>query len=161
MRRQTLAAVGTAFAVMATMTAGASARTGDRTVTQTYPVATALCVKAHTAALPPKLESKKAQVITTCDTLVNAFAPLVSTVDGAEATLLSAISAQKALVAAACPKPVTDAAACTAARATQKTVDDAARTTEHAAVGAYHAAIEANRMTFWSAIGTLRGSSST
>lgn len=157
MRRQTLAIVGTAVAMMLTVTAGAFARAGDRTVRQTYPVATVLCAKPHTGPLPPKLKPNKAQLITACDTLVNAFGPLVSTVDAAESAYLSIVSTQKSLVATVCPKPVTSATACSAARAKQESTDATARSTKQTAVTAYHTAIEANRMTFWSTIGTLRG----
>jgi hypothetical protein len=142
--------------VAASLAASASARTGNRSLTQTYPVATALCAKARAGTLPVKLAPKSAAVITSCDTLENAFPSLVSTVDASESSLLSTLSAQKALVATACPKPVTNAAACTTARQTASSADSAARATEQAAVKAYHAAIETNRLTFWSAISALR-----
>ena len=159
MRRQFLITVGTAVAVSLTMAAGAMARAGDRTVVETYPVATALCAKAHTAALPTRLAPKAAQVITACDTLENAFAPLVSTVDGAEGLYLSTVASQKALVAAACPRPVTNRAACLAARTTARTTDGTARMTLRTAVTTFQNAIEANRLTFWAAIAALRTSS--
>jgi hypothetical protein len=145
-----------AIAVMLTVTASASARAGDRTLVDTYPVATALCAKAHTSALPPKLESKVASMIVACDTLENAFAPLVVTVDAAEAQFLNTVASQRALVAAACTKPVKDHAACEAARTTTQTTDPTALATRQAAVLAFHTAIEANRNTFWTTIAALR-----
>lgn len=156
MRRHMNGCVVAAIAVMLTVTASASARAGDRTLVDTYPVATALCAKAHTSALPPKLESKVASMIVACDTLENAFAPLVVTVDAAEAQFLSTVAGQRALVAAACTKPVKDHAACEAARTTAQTTDPTALATRQAAVLAFHTAIEANRNTFWTTIAALR-----
>jgi hypothetical protein len=46
-------------------------------------------------------------------------------------------------------------------RGTAHTTDATARSTEQAAVTAFHAAIEANRTTFWSTIGSLRSSATT
>ena len=156
MRRHMNGCVVAAIAVMLTVTASASARAGDRSLAETYPVATELCAKAHTATLPPRLESKVASVIVACNTLENAFAPLVVTVDAAEAQFLSTVAAQRALVAAACTKPVKDHAACESARATARTTDRAALATRQAAVLAFHTAIEANRTTFWTTIAALR-----
>jgi hypothetical protein len=165
MRRQVLGVVGAAIAVSLTVPGSALARAGDRTFADTYPVATALCLKAtaHPATLGPKLESNASAVIAACQTLSNPFLPLVSTVDAAEATLLNTISAQKLLVASACPRPVptSEKAACQAARATAHTTDATARSTEQAAVTAFHTAIEANRTTFWSTISSLRTTTTT
>jgi len=137
---------------------GAFARAGDRTAAETYPVASALCVRAHTDALPPKLAASKTPVLTACDTLLNAYGPLVATVDGAESTLLATLGTQKGLVAAACPRGVPSSAACQAARATAVSVDGAAHLAEIAAVGQFHASVEANRSTFWTTIQSLRSS---
>ncbi len=156
MRRQLLGCVGAAIAVMLAVTPGALARAGDRTVVETYPVATALCAKAHAGTLPPKLAPSATQVLALCNTLENAFAPLASTVDAAEAQFLTTIANQKGLVGAACAKPVSDHAACLAARATKRTTDAAALATRRGAVLAFHTAIEANRTTFWTGISALR-----
>jgi hypothetical protein len=161
MYKQILRVIGVAIVVTLTVTASAMARAGDRTAAETYPVATALCVNAHAATLPPRLEPSAAKVIVACDTLANAFGPLVSTVDAAEAQFLSTVSNQKSLVAAACPRPVKDHAACLAARTTKHTTNAAARVTLQSAVATFHTAVEANRTTFWSTIQPLRGASST
>ena len=158
MRRQVLGIVGAAIAVSLTVPGSALARAGDRSFADTYPVASALCVRAaaHPATLGRKLEPNASAVMAACQKLNDPFLGLVSTVDTAEATLLNTISAQKLLVASACPRPVptSEKAACQAARAT-------ARSTEQAAVTAFHTAIEANRTTFWSKISSLRGTTAT
>jgi hypothetical protein len=165
MRRQVLGIVGAAIAVSLTVPGSALARAGDRTFAETYPAATALCLRAtaQPATLGRKLEPRAAQAIAACQTLDNAFLPLVSTVDTAEAALLNTIGAQKLLVATACPRPVpaSEKAACQAARATAHTTDATARDTEQTAVTAFHTAIEANRTTFWSAISSLRSTATT
>ena len=165
MRRQVMGIVGAAIAVSLTVPGSALARAGGRTLAETYPVATSLCVRAtaHPVTLGRRLEPNAAQVIAACQTLDNAFLPLVSTVDTAEAALLNTIAAQKLLVATACPRPVpiSEKAACQAARATARTTDAGARSTEQAAVTAFHTAIEANRTTFWSTIASLRSTATT
>jgi hypothetical protein len=88
MQLKRLAIAGAALALTLTVTTSAFARAGDRPFAETYPVASALCVKAHAGTLGSKLVSRQAAaVITACDTLENAYGPLVSTVDAAEATL--------------------------------------------------------------------------
>jgi hypothetical protein len=156
MRRHMYGSVVAAIAVTLTVAPSALARAGDRTLEHTYPVATGLCAKAHQSTLVPRLETKRAAVLAACDTLENAFAPLVVTVDAAEAQYLSTVASQKTLVAAACARPVKDKAACESARATARTTDAAARSTLASAVLAFHTAIEANRTTFWSTISSLR-----
>lgn len=156
MHLKTLGIAGAVLALTLTATASAFARAGDRTFADTYPVASTLCVKAHAGTLGPKLQPQAAAVVSACDTLQNAFGPLVSTVDAAEGTYLTVVSTQKGLVTAACPKPVTNHAACATARGTAKSTIAAAKTTEQTAVTAYKTAIEANRVTFWSTISALR-----
>jgi hypothetical protein len=156
MRRTLLGIAAVATAIALTVTATASARAGDRSFTETYPVASALCAKAASATLPPKLAPAAMSVSAACDKLENAFPTLVSIVDTAEATLLDTVSTQKGLVATACSKPVTNPTTCATVRASAKSTDLAARSLEQTAVVGYHTAVEANRMTFWHTISTLR-----
>lgn len=158
MRRMLIGSTAAACALVLVSAGGAFARAGDRTAAETYPVASALCVRAHTGALPPKLTASKAAVVAACDTLLTAYGPLVSTVDAAESTLLSTLSTQKGLVSAACPVPVVNASACQSARATAIAVDGAARLAEGAAATQFRASVEANRATFWTTIQSLRSS---
>ena len=156
MRRMLIGSTAGACALALVTAGGAFARAGDRPAAVTYPVASALCVSAHNNVLPPRLTAARTPVLTACGTLLTAYLPLVATVDGAEATLLSTLSTQKGLVSAACPTPVVSASACQAARATAISVDGSARVTEVAAVTAFHTAVEANRNTFWTTIQSLR-----
>jgi hypothetical protein len=139
----------------------AFARAGDRSVDETYPVATTVCAKAHAGTLPPRLAPQAVAVMGACDTLENGFRPLVASVDAAESQYLTTVSTQKGLVAAVCTRPVSDHAACTAARSSAHAAISAARDTERTAVTAFHTGVEGNRTTFWSTIGTLRSGSAT
>jgi len=159
MRRQLLGIVGGALVIALAAAPSAFARAGDRTFDQTYPVASALCVKAHARTLPPKLAPQDAAVITACDKLQNAFQPLVSTVDAAESTYLGVVSAQHSAVASVCTKPVTNHQACITARDNAKATIASAHATEVTAVATFHASIETNRSTFWTTIASLRASS--
>ncbi len=158
MRRMQIGSAAGACVLALVSAHGAFARAGERTAAQTYPVASALCVKAHGGTLPPRLVASRTAVQGACDTLLNAYGPLVSTVDAAESTLLGTLGAQKALVDAACARPVANPAACHAARATRLSTDAAARKTEIDAVAQFHASVQANRTTFWTAIQSLRSS---
>jgi hypothetical protein len=156
MRRGLVGSIAAVGALALLAPAGASARAGDRTLAETYPVATALCAKARSGALPPRLAGDRAQVLTACDTLENAFGPLVSAVDNAEAAFLTTLANQRTLVATACARPVADAAACRAARTTRRSADAAALAARAIAVTQFHASVKANRDTFWATIRALR-----
>jgi hypothetical protein len=156
-----IAAVAVVAAASLIASSSALARAGDRTVSETYPVATAVCAKAHAATLPPRLAAQAVAVIGACDTLENAFPPLVASVDAAESQYLSTVSAQKGLVAAACTRPVSDHAACVSARSSARTAIITAHGTERTAVTAFHTAVEGNRTAFWNTIGALRSGSAT
>jgi hypothetical protein len=157
MRRGVIGCIAAACALALAASGTAFARAGDRTMVATYPVATALCAKARTGeALPPRLANARAGVVLACNTLENAFGPLVSTVDAAEAAYLTTVSNQRSIVAAACARPVADRAACQAARITKRGTDAAALLTRKAAVDVFRNSIRANRDTFWATIRALR-----
>jgi len=161
MRRQLpVIAVVVAF-VSLVASASALAAAGDRSVDQTYPVATALCVKAHTAALPAKLAPQATGVVSACDALENAFPPLVATVAAAQSQYLGVVSTQKALFGAACARSLTDHSACIDARTNAHAAIVAARHIERTALLRFHTSVEANRTAFWATIQSLRGSTST
>lgn len=159
--RRHLPVIAAAVAVASLgVSSSAFARAGDRGVDQTYPVATALCVKAHAGTLPARLAPQVSAVVSACDTLENAFPPLVATVDAAESQYLYVVSTQKGLVATACTRPVAVQATCATARRNARTTMIAAHGTEGTAVLAFHTAVETNRTTFWSTIQSLRGGTS-
>jgi hypothetical protein len=156
MRRQFAAVAGIAAISLLIVSSSALARVGERTLRETYPVATTLCARAHTGTLPRRLAGQQTAVITACDALENPYSGLVSTVDAAESSFLNTVAAQRSLVAAVCTRPVSDRQACISARATARTTVASARATRVSAVATFRAAVRANRATFWSAIASLR-----
>ncbi len=158
MHRSLIGCVAGACALTLAASGTALAHAGHRTFAHTYPVATILCQKAHANTLPSRLAASRSQVIAACNTLENAFGPLVATVDNAESTYLSTIAEQRTLVDTACARPVTNHAACQAARATRRSTDRAARSTLETAVATFHGAVETNRQTFWATIRSVRTS---
>jgi hypothetical protein len=156
MRRQLPVIAVAVVAVSLATSASALARAGDRSVDETYPVATALCTKVHAGTLPPRLASQASAVMGACDTLENAFGPLVVTVESAQSQFLGVVSTQKGLVTAACVRPVSDHGACISARTSARAAIVAARGVDRAAVATFHSSVEANRSAFWTTIQSLR-----
>jgi hypothetical protein len=156
MRRGLVGSIAAVGALALLAPAGASARAGERTLAETYPVATALCAKARIGALPPRLTGDRLQVLAACDTLENAFGPLVSAVDSAEAAYLTTVANQRTLVATACARPVANAPACRTARDNRRSTDAAALATRATAVAQFRASVRANRDAFWTTIRALR-----
>ena len=106
--------------------AGAFARAGDRTVAQTYPVASALCARrtatrCHAGSPPPSRRCSPPA------TRSNAFGPLVARSTAPRRLSEHAARTQHGLVAAACPKPVVERQPPARRRADRDRADGAAR----------------------------------
>jgi hypothetical protein len=159
MRTRMLAGLGAAIVITLISAASAMALPGARTFAQTYPFASALCVKAQAGSLGKKLEASRDQVLSACATLEQPFAGLEATVTGAETQYSQTVANEKALVLAACPQPVTQAErpACRTARLTRRSADSSALLARHDAVVTFVGSIETNRVTFWKTIHSLRG----
>jgi hypothetical protein len=158
MRTRLLGAAGAAIVVTLVLAASAMAQPGARTFAQTYPDASALCLKAQAGTLGKQLEPSRNQLLTACATLQQPYASLTSTVTAAEGQYTQTASGQAALVAAACPQPLTKAEHpnCHTARLTARATDSEARLTRHDAVVSFHASVEANRVAFWATVKSLR-----
>jgi hypothetical protein len=156
-----LVSCGAVLVASLALVASASALPGSRSFDEVYPYASALCVKAQAGTLPRKLEASQAQVQAACATLTNPFAPLTSTVQQAETTYADTVAAEAQKVAAVCPPPRGFAAraSCREARLSRRLTDSTALLTRHVAVVTYISALEANRVTFWATIHSLRGGS--
>ena len=132
----------------------ALARAGDRTVDETYPVATALCAKAVAGTLPKRLEPQAAQVTAACNTLQGAFGPLQTAVLSAQTQFTAGLAAVKASIQSAC---ATKGKACRTARIQGRAQRRNLRALHKLAVKTYYVNVEANRRTFWATIHALRG----
>ncbi|MGD0980069.1 MAG: hypothetical protein ABR946_01160 [Solirubrobacteraceae bacterium] len=159
MRTRLLAGLGTAIVMTLISAASAMALPGTRTFVQTYPFASALCVKAEAGSLGKRLEPSRDPLLNACTTLKLPFAGLEATVTSAEAQYSQTVANESALVLAACPQPLTQAErpACRTARMNRRSADSSALLARHDAVVTFVNAIEANRVTFWSTVHSLRG----
>ena len=159
MRTRVLAGLGAAIVITLMSAASAMALPGTRTFATTYPFASALCVKAEAGSLAKRLETSRDQVRSACRTLEQPFTGLEATVTSAETQYAQTVANERALVVAACPQPVTRAEhpACRTVRLTRRSADSTALLARHDAVVAFISALEANRVTFWTTIHSLRG----
>jgi hypothetical protein len=159
MRTRLLAGLGTVILMALISAASAMALPGTRTFVQTYPFASALCVKAEAGNLGRRLEPSRDQVLSACTTLKLPFAGLEAPVTSAEAQYSQTVANESALVLAACPQPLTQAErpACRTARSNRRSADSSALLARHNAVAAFTSAVEANRVTFWGTVHSLRG----
>jgi hypothetical protein len=137
----------------------APAKAGDRSFAQTYPYASALCAKVAAGQTPTRLKGSDAKVSQACATLQNAFGPLQTAVQGANAQLQSGIQNERTTIKQAC-QPGAVRAKCRAARRNGRLVIASLRRQHRAAVRLYYTSIEASRRTFWATIRALRGGAS-
>lgn len=137
----------------------AAAKAGDKSFGQTYPYAAALCAKVTAGQTPPKLKGSEAKVSQACAKLQNAFGPLQTAVQGANAQLQSGIQNARATITQAC-QPGAARANCRAARRNGRLAIASLRRQHRAAVRLFYTSIEANRRTFWATIRALRGGGS-
>ena len=153
MRTAHLTSIAGACALALATSTSAFASDQTPTTQKTFPEASALCATAASgAALPAGVTATPAAVLAACTALTNSFGTQVAALGASRTTLQQTMSTQQAAMVAACPVPVTDAAACNTARETRTKTDEAAIATFKAALTTYHAAIMTDRATFWTAV---------
>jgi hypothetical protein len=138
----------------------ASAKPGDHSLQQTYPIASQLCIKATSNSLPKGIAGDSSQVTGYCTTLQSSYNAAVNTAQTAEQTFQSGVASARSTTASACqPAPTTTAGrkACRQARRQLRHTLMSLRTSWRLAVRQYHVSIEQGRVTFWTAIHELRG----
>jgi hypothetical protein len=138
----------------------ASAAPGARTFAQTYPVASHLCREAR---LPRSLQAEQAQVAADCTALLNAYNAAVTAGQTAETNFAAAVQAARSAAQAACTPVATTAAgraACRQARAQARHEVALQRSGLKLALKQFHLSLQQARLTFWTAIHTLRGGAS-
>ena len=140
-----------------TLPAAASAKPGSRSFQETYPVASKLCAESP---LPKKLQPSATLVACDCTTLQSSYNAAVTAGQAAETSFANAVAAAKATRQAACvPAPTTAAGklACAKARLKATKAIDAQRVGLRLALKQFHLSIEQARVTFWTAIHSLKG----
>ena len=144
------------LAVALTITGTASAKAGDRSFEQTYPVASKLCAKVAAGHTPKGLKSQAAQVTAACTKLQTAFGPLQAAVQAAQTTLANGVAADRAKIQQAC-QPASNRQTCRQTRIQARADIKTLRAAHRQAVRTYYIQIEGNRRSFWATIHSLRG----
>jgi hypothetical protein len=147
------------FAVLVALSfpGAAGARAGDKTIQQTFPVATLLCAKVAAGTENRHLKKFATQVTADCAALQMEFTTAQTQVLAARAAILPTLTADRTAVRAACPNPKVARGACRAAHRADDAVIHALALQLHAASHAYYTAIIAARAAFWNAISALPG----
>jgi hypothetical protein len=146
----------TATAALLAIPSAASARAGDRTFPETYPVASKLCTEVATGKRK-RLQRFAPRVLADCALLQTGFAAAQSEVLAARATLGSAIAVDRAAIVAACPAPLVGHPSCERVRDSEHHVIVALRRQLVNAARRYFAVVEAHRLVFWRAIHAIPG----
>jgi len=133
----------------------ASARPGQRSFNQTFPIASRLCMNVAKGGGPAKLRADAAQVKALCSTLLSSFtttqANYFSTVTPLRQQII-AVNAQTRQACATRPSPL-----CRSTRQMDRAKIAGIRAQIRAAGNTYRTSIQTARRTFWSAIHALRG----
>ncbi len=161
-RTRAIAAVACAAgaaALGASATAGAAVPgAGEKTLTQTYPVATALCAKVSAGAEGRHLKRFATQVLADCSALQTNFTEAQSTVLAARAAIASQQATYRSAIVLACPNTGKPAlAACRHTRRVDARALEILSREHHRVVRRYYLTIESGRLHFWHAIRALPG----
>ena len=148
-----MAAAAAPFAVPA----AASATAGDKTLAQTYPVASGLCAKVTAGTENKHLKLYAPQVLADCTALQSEFTATQSAVLLARTTIAVQIASERTTTAVACPTPKDVKAACLHVRRADRTAILALQRQRVHAVRLYYTTIETARDHFWKAIRALPG----
>jgi hypothetical protein len=147
-----------ATAALLAIPSAASARAGDRTYQETYPVASKLCTEVA-AGKRPRLHRFAARIQADCAALQAGFTVAQADVLAARTTLGAAIAADRAAIAAACPPPMVGHPPCERVRDSEDPAIDVLHRQLVNAARRYFRVVEAHRRVFWRdihAIGVLR-----
>lgn len=154
-RRGAMAGVVGALAVSGV----ASARPGDRSFTQTYPVASSLCANVAAGHVPKGLAGSVPKVNQACAALGSAYSAALAPALSAEQAFRAGNQAARLQARQTCLQAhaVHQPKVCRQARRQAHLTVRADRLVRRAAVLRYRIAIESARRTFWSTIHALRG----
>ncbi|HTB71562.1 MAG TPA: hypothetical protein VK707_11310 [Solirubrobacteraceae bacterium] len=152
---RSLAAVAALAATLAlSISAAAAARAGDRSFQQTYPIASPLCARVAANSEGKRLKRFAPRVNVDCSALQGSFAAAQASVLAVRQTLTPQLSADRAVIAAACPPGPRSHACRQAHHADDPAIDTLAHQLQVAARN-YYRAIELARQRFWNAIHAL------
>jgi hypothetical protein len=148
------AAVSAAIATGA-VTSSASAAAGEKTLAQTFPVASRICAATAAGTERTALKPFAASILADCAALQSAFTGASTTVVAARTAINAQIATEKAAITAACPRPHSHRPACVLARRTHGATLSALHKQRRAAVQLYYTQIDVARHAFWTAFHSL------
>jgi len=157
-RQMGVAAIAsTMLALALPSAASAGNKAGERTFSQSFPVASKLCENVETGKERKAFVPFAASILADCATLKANFGTAQTTVVTARTTIRAQITADKAAITTACPTPADDTKpACVNARHAERRAIKALRGQLLVAVHTYYKTVEADRHVFWTAIKALR-----
>jgi len=151
------AIAATMVAVALPSVASAGVKAGERTFSQSFPVASKFCERAAAGKERKALVPFAATILADCETLKTNFATAQTTVATTRTTVRAQIAADKAAITAACPTPAsTTHTACVNARHTEGLAIKALHSQLLIAVHTYYKTVEADRRAFWAEIKAVR-----
>jgi hypothetical protein len=153
--------IGTAAAVAAAATFGisgvAGATAGQKSFTQTFPLASHVCAATAEGKGPKRMRASAASVLVDCATLQGNFTADRTAVVSAVSSITQARANERAAITASCAGALAHKPSCAHARSKHvKALVQLARQ-RHQAVHTYYHSVEAARRAFWTAIRALPG----
>ena len=159
--KRTSAFVGAAACALTLgVTSLASADAAHQTFATTFPLANALCTKVKAGGGGAKLKANATQIIADCTTLEMKFQELNKAALTGQAAVRTALHADNVAFHTACPKPVTDRAACRTARRTLQADIHRLFVQRFNVDFTYLKGLEAARLAFWTSVKALPGAAS-
>jgi hypothetical protein len=134
----------------------ASAKAGDRTYQQTFPLASRMCANLA-AGKARRLRPFAVQVTADCAKLQSSFEAARSAVLAAHTATATAVAADRATVTASCAGPLKGGVGCKHARRTEGRAIAALMRKQMRDAHRYYRTIESDRVAFWKAIHALPG----
>jgi hypothetical protein len=145
-----------ATAALLAIPSAASARAGDRTFPETYPVASKLCTEVA-AGKRKRLQRFAPRVLADCAVLQGGFTAAQSEELAARATLGNVVAADRAAIVTACPPPLVGHPQCENTRTTEDIAIGALRRQLADSARRYFRVVEAHRLVFWREIHAIPG----
>lgn len=159
MRKTKLFSAALCAAALAGLASGpaAGAHAGERSLAQTFPLATRLCAAISRGEGPKRLRPSAAAVEAACAQLQSSFTADQNVVLTAVSPLQARLAAQQVRTHNVCSARPLHLAACETARRRRRRLLALLEAERRRRAHAYYAAVEADRAAFWAAVHALPG----
>lgn len=135
----------------------AGAHAGERSLQQTFPLASRLCAQVARGEGPRRLRGSAPAVDSACAQLQSSFAAAQNAVLLPERPLIARLAAQEIRTRAVCSHRPFRAQLCARARARRRNIEARLERERRLRARSYYAAVEADRAAFWATIHALPG----